>query len=75
MPYICTVLPKGRSSDGLERCSHIAKVIGSSPIVPTKKAGTILLFLFLLSCYRNLSLISRFSYVRPPNQCDVSNGE
>lgn len=26
---------KGRSPVGLERCSHIAEVIGSSPIVPT----------------------------------------
>ena len=26
---------QGRSPAGLERCSHIAEVIGSSPIVPT----------------------------------------
>lgn len=26
---------QGYSPDGLERCSHIAEVIGSSPIVPT----------------------------------------
>ena len=32
MPVIET---QGRSPVGLERCSHIAEVIGSSPIVPT----------------------------------------
>ena len=38
---MCFFLPlhrinaKGRSPVGLERCSHIAEVIGSSPIVPT----------------------------------------
>ena len=26
---------QGYSPDGLERCSHIAEVIGSSPIIPT----------------------------------------
>ena len=28
-------IEQGRSPVGLERCSHIAEVIGSSPIVPT----------------------------------------
>lgn len=27
---------QGYSPDGLERCSHIAEVIGSSPIIPTR---------------------------------------
>ena len=31
----CKTDRKGRSPVGLERCSHIAEVIGSSPIVPT----------------------------------------
>ena len=42
---------QGRSPVGLERCSHIAEVIGSSPIVPTsrksktpRKAATHLVF-------------------------------
>ena len=39
MAYFC--IPKtqqGRSSVGSERLSHIQEVIGSTPIVPTKKA-------------------------------------
>ena len=33
--FIARVMIQGRSPVGLERCSHIAEVIGSSPIVPT----------------------------------------
>ena len=39
MAYFC--IPKtqqGRRSVGSERLSHIQEVIGSTPIVPTKKA-------------------------------------
>ena len=36
MLYLCNPF-QGRSSAGLERLSHIQKVIGSNPIVPTGK--------------------------------------
>ena len=47
MVYFC--IPKvkqGRSSVGSERLSHIQEVIGSTPIVPTRKAVSKLLAAF-----------------------------
>ena len=39
--YLCNANEdrQGHSPAGLERCSHIAEVIGSNPIVPTSKAN------------------------------------
>ena len=47
---------QGYSPDGLERCSHIAEVIGSSPIIPTnpkkvqENKSLFFLNLFFSSC-------------------------
>ena len=39
-------MEQGRSPAGLERCSHIAEVIGSNPIVPTTEKEHLAVLLF-----------------------------
>lgn len=48
---------QGYSPDGLERCSHIAEVIGSSPIIPTlSKKVQENKFLFFLNLFYFIQL-------------------
>ena len=41
MAKVMAMNSQGHSPVGLERCSHIAEVIGSSPIVPTTNKNPI----------------------------------
>lgn len=57
---------QGYSPDGLERCSHIAEVIGSSPIIPTQpKKVQENKFLFFL----NLFYFSSYLAVTAFHEC------